>query len=383
MKNFFITLLCCLLFACAEKKGSERAELSQLTFSLDTIMIDSGEEILYLRDNLWVSDISKDGKYLFNYNRKDAVMEKIDLDQQKLVGKILFEKEGPDGVGDYISDISITADESVVMWYYGLTSIFNQQAKLVRNLNFGKITSGEVSESDTFLYSIYENSENPDRFLGFYLQWKDQNFFLLDVDVKNETYRKIELPELNKIKEFSVDLLFDGQWVGNFGADVRPEAFMDKIIITNNSFNEAYIYDMSIDSLIMRAFNSVLLGNKKSFLPPKQLDFESSQRWDVDRKLKEDINFGSIHWDAGNQRYLRLSYQEKFGEEMIENRGYKAIGAEVFLSVFDKDFNLLAESVVPQLNKRAAKHFVKDGQIWIFENIDDEMAFLRLEILDR
>lgn len=383
MKNFFITLLCCLLFACAEKKGSERAELSQLTFSLDTIMIDSGEEILYLRDNLWVSDISKDGKYLFNYNRKDAVMEKIDLDQQKLVGKILFEKEGPDGVGDYISDISITADESVVMWYYGLTSIFNQQAKLVRNLNFGKITSGEVSESDTFLYSIYENSENPDRFLGFYLQWKDQNYFLLDVDVKNETYRKIELPELNKIKEFSVDLLFDGQWVGNFGADVRPEAFMDKIIITNNSFNEAYIYDMSIDSLIMRAFNSVLLGNKKSYLPPKQLDFESSQRWDVDRKLKEDINFGSIHWDAGNQRYLRLSYKEKFGEEMIENRGYKAIGAEVFLSVFDKDLNLLAESVVPQLNKRAAKHFVKDGQIWIFENIDDEMAFLRLEILDR
>lgn len=383
MKNFFITLLCCLLFACAEKKGSEKAELSHLTFSLDTVLIDPGEDILYLRDNIWVSDISKDGKYLFNYNRKDAVMEKIDLDQHKLVGKILFEKEGPDGVGDYISDISVTADESVVMWYYGLTSIFNQQAKLVRNLNFGKITSGELSESDTFLYSIYENRENPDRFLGFYLQWKDQNYFLLDVDVKNETYKKIELPELNKIKEFSVDLLFDSQWVGNFGADVRPEAFMDKIIITNNSYNEAYIYDMSIDSLIMRAFNSVLLGNKKSYLPPKQLDFESSQRWDVDRKLKEDINFGSIHWDAGNQRYLRLSYKEKFGEEMIENRGYKAIGAEVFLSVFDKDLNLLAESVVPQLNKRAAKHFVKDGQIWIFENIDDEMAFLRLEILDR
>lgn len=380
MKNFFITLLCCLLFACAEKKGSEKAELSHLTFSLDTVLIDPGEDILYLRDNIWVSDISKDGKYLFNYNRKDAVMEKIDLDQHKLVGKILFEKEGPDGVGDYISDISVTADESVVMWYYGLTSIFNQQAKLVRNLNFGKITSGVLSESDTFLYSIYENRENPDRFLGFYLQWKDQNYFLLDVDVKNETYKKIELPELNKIKEFSVDLLFDSQWVGNFGADVRPEAFMDKIIITNNSYNEAYIYDMSIDSLIMRAFNSVLFGNKKSYLPPKQVDFESSQRWDVDIKLKEDINFGSIHWDAYNQRYLRLSYKEKFGEEMIENRGYQVIGAEVFLSVFDQEFNLIAESLVHQLSKRPAKHFVKDGQIWIFENIDDEMAFLKLTI---
>lgn len=376
-------MFCWLVFACGEKKSSEKAPVTQLTFSLDTIMIDSGEEILYLRDNLWVSDISKDAKYLFNYNRKDAVMEKIDLDQQKLVGKILFEKEGPDCVGDYISDISITADESVVMWYYGLTSIFNQQAKLVRNLNFGKITSGEVSESDTFLHSIYENRENPDRFLGFYLQWKDQNYFLLDVDVKNETNRKIELPELNKIKEFSVDLLFDGQWVGNFGADVRPEAFMDKIIITNNSYNEAYIYDMRIDSLIMRNFNSVLFGNKKSYLPPKEVDFESSQRWDVDRKLKEDINFGSIHWDAANQRYLRLSYKEKFGEEMIENRGYQVIGAEVFLSVFDQEFNLIAESLVPELSKRPAKHFVKDGQIWIFENIDDEMAFIKLEILDR
>lgn len=55
-------------------------------------------------------------------------------------------------------------------------------------------------------------------------------------------------------------------------------------------------------------------------------------------------------------------------------------GQKCFLSVFDKDFNLIAESLVPDLNKRPDKHFVKDSQIWIFENIDDEMGFIRLSV---
>jgi len=32
------------------------------------------------------------------------------------------------------------------------------------------------------------------------------------------------------------------------------------------------------------------------------------------------------------------------------------------------------------LDKRPNFHFVKDGKIWIFENIDDELAFVRLSI---
>jgi hypothetical protein len=41
---------------------------------------------------------------------------------------------------------------------------------------------------------------------------------------------------------------------------------------------------------------------------------------------------------------------------------------------------LIGESLVPILNKTPGKHFVKGGKIWIFENIDDEMGFIRLSV---
>jgi hypothetical protein len=58
----------------------------------------------------------------------------------------------------------------------------------------------------------------------------------------------------------------------------------------------------------------------------------------------------------------------------------KVKGAKVVLSVYDFDLNVLGESELPQWNKIPKFHFVKDGKIWVFENIDDEMSFVRLSV---
>lgn len=203
---------------------------------------------------------------------------------------------------------------------------------------------------------------------------------MLDVDTEKETFRKIELPELGKINEFAVDLVLEGNWVGNFGVSTSSLGNSDNILIMNNAFNEAYIFNTTLDSLFLNTWDGPLTGSKKTYLGPKEVEFHSSQHWEVSKKIDEDINYGSMLWDSENQRYFRLSFKQKFGEEKQESGAFKPVGAEVFLSVFDKDFNLIAESLVPDLNKRPDKHFVKDSQIWIFENIDDEMGFIRLSV---
>jgi hypothetical protein len=53
----------------------------------------------------------------------------------------------------------------------------------------------------------------------------------------------------------------------------------------------------------------------------------------------------------------------------------------VFISIFDEDLNLLTESPVTEQTAPPKKHFVKDGKIWIFENVEDELAFIRLGIM--
>lgn len=379
-----VALLAFSIWACSGKESQEQAgKYSELKFALDTVMIDPGEEILHIQDNLWVSDISKDSKYLFNYNRKDAVMEKIDLDKLILVEKIKFEKEGPDGLGNFISKFTVDAEEHFTVWSYGLSKVFDQNAKLVKDMKIEKILEGTFSTYDAQPLDFFKIPGDSNRLIGFYIKWDDKSYLIVDIDLKEENFSIIGLPELKRIQDFSTDLLYDGQWAGAMGTGAFSLANGEKILVSNNSFNEVYIYDSAEDSLYLKELEGPLLGIKKSYIPPKQVEVSSSQHWEVDKKQREDIYFGRILWDAKNQRYLRLSFKEKFGEEIIENRGYLANGAEVFLSVFDKDFNLLAESAVPQLNKKPGRHFVKNGQIWIFENIDDEMAFLRLQILDR
>jgi len=71
-----------------------------------------------------------------------------------------------------------------------------------------------------------------------------------------------------------------------------------------------------------------------------------------------------------------LRLEEKLPFERGRPNGIGA-GAGV-MKVLDKDLNMLGETLVPQLNKKPGKHFAKDGKIWIYENMNDEMGFIRL-----
>lgn len=54
--------------------------------------------------------------------------------------------------------------------------------------------------------------------------------------------------------------------------------------------------------------------------------------------------------------------------------------AEVFLTIFDENLEMLAESKIAGITMPPQKHFVKDGKIWMFVNVEDEIGFVRLAI---
>ena len=98
-------------------------------------------------------------------------------------------------------------------------------------------------------------------------------------------------------------------------------------------------------------------------------------------RYQQEINFLPPLWDEKNEVYYRFSYQEI---PTIKENGQ----LEIYLSVMDKEFNLIGESLISNLNMGAGKafdhrfplHFAKDGKIWIYENINDELAFVVLTI---
>lgn len=380
MKNILYLSICLLLFSCGGNKELKNETYSTISFTLDTVMVDSGDEFLYLRSGLFLSSTSLDEKYLYNYDRNENILEKIDLDNLILEKKIKFEKEGPNGNGSMISNFRINSDDDVMMWFYGLSSVFDQNAKLVRNLELEKIAEKELGSNSAYPIMLFENPNEENHVFGFYVKWEDNSYFLLDFDTKNKSYSKIDLPEYKNLLKYRVEILYNGNMGGSYGVGISPYTADNKIILANNCVNDAYIYDFAQDSLYYKSWDTPLLGSKKTYTPPAQVEGGSKQLSEIIRKMGEDISYGEFHWDEQTKQYFRLSEKKRFSEELDEYEEFISTGAEVYLSIFDRDFELVAETVVPELTKTPSKHFVKDGKIWLFENIDDELAFVRLSI---
>jgi len=143
-------------------------------------------------------------------------------------------------------------------------------------------------------------------------------------------------------------------------------------MLSNSISNTLTWYDSEIDSLYIKSYNIQLTANRKEKEYKKE--HETIEELEAEqRRLKQEINFMDPFWDEKRQLFYRFSY-----EELPPSPAGGGIKANVYLTVLDPELNQIGEARVSQLAKRQGRHFVKDGKIWIYENMDDEMAFVRL-----
>lgn len=82
-----------------------------------------------------------------------------------------------------------------------------------------------------------------------------------------------------------------------------------------------------------------------------------------------------------NNRYFRLSARRIFKEREAKGTLLPELQeTKVYLSVFDAEFNLTSEVLVPELTTEFVKYFSKDGKLWVFENLADELGFIVIDI---
>ena len=159
--------------------------------------------------------------------------------------------------------------------------------------------------------------------------------------------------------------------------EMEIEKFGAKVILSNQITGAMMWYDTGMDSLFMKSYRSQLTASDK--VKEYKLEHETEESFDAEYgRFHQEINFMPPFWDQKNQVFYRFSYQEI----PSESRNDEDVKSKIFLTVFDKDLSQLGESLVPRLNKKPAKHFAKDGKIWIYENINDEMGFVVLTVSD-
>lgn len=373
-------LLLLLAGSCASKEEKVQTVSDQIEVTLDTVMIDAREEFLYLQDQLYSSNLSADKDFLFNFNSQGHKVEKIDLNRLNLEQVIPFETEGPHGLSPRYPHFSILANQNLLFWDYHFYKIFDQNGLLVKDLELDKIADEYLGGTEYYPMSLFEDKTDPNRIVGLIIHWETVRYFFLDFDLEKRTFMKIDLPQLEKNSDYIVQILSEGRPAGGYGGSVYSIQSEDKILLSTKTFNEAHVFDLNTDSLYQKKWDTPLLGYKKAYLPTKSVEYSSGELKEIIRKSDEEISYGSLIWDGKNQRYFRFSYNKHFSESLSEYGNYVSTGAEVYLSIFDKELNLIAEAQIPELTQTPNFHFTKDGNIWIFENIDDELAFVKVEV---
>ena len=204
------------------------------------------------------------------------------------------------------------------------------------------------------------------RLYGLIQGYEDKKFVLGVLHLEEYETSRVELKSFDKMPEYSF-MHYIGKSTMHQTPKVGIEKFGRKVILSNEITSDLMWYDTAMDSLFMKSYTSQLTATQKEKTYKKEHETPEEYRVEYAR-YKQEVNFMPPFWDRDSQLFLRFSYFEN------ESR------TDVYLTAYDEELNQLGETLVPQLTKKPAKHFAKDGNIWIYENIADEMGFVRLKI---
>lgn len=381
MAKYFPLLVFLLIqIACTSEKQLENLSgRTSLDYALDTVLIDPGEELLFVGGRLSYSDLSPDGRYLYNFNQHDHSFEQIDLDEGKLLRKYPFEKEGPNGTGEFFRSFFLMDNDHLIITYPN-PGIFDLSGKKLKELSFQGVGKGadKIGDGETFLVSMALPNEE-DQYLGFIRNFEKKSTELMRVDLKEDLTKRMVIPEFEDLRKFQL-VYSDGKSFMMSGPQTYLIREGGKILVGSNLRNELYQYLPETDSLLVKTYQSQLTEDEKT--SPTANEFDSQGKFlEVTRKVREEISFSPPVWDKQNKVFYRFSHKEVLEEQDTESFQWPAAtSAEVFLTVFDENLDMLAETRIPDITMPPQKHFVKDGKIWLFVNVEDEMGFARLSM---
>jgi hypothetical protein len=219
---------------------------------------------------------------------------------------------------------------------------------------------------------IFDESKNQFYSLIFKTQEKSLLFgvFLLD----DFSIKKFYIESIIGLDKFIFELVSDYGSILNF-PEVDFVSVNSKVIVYNQNNSSLWWYDVELDSVFYKKYSSNITANSKNKEYILKHNSEESFNLELNRYL-EEINFMCPIWDENNEIFYRFSY------ELISSKenAVKFKKAKVYLTAYDKYLNQIGETIIPDLIKKPEKHFAKDGKIWIYENINDELAFVRLSI---
>ncbi|MFC0261889.1 DUF4221 family protein [Fontibacter flavus] len=377
MKYFtYLTIL--FISVSCQTKLNKQANFNNL-YSVDTVIIDSKESLLDLESNIFKSDLNERKSSIFLFNKFKHLIDEVDLDNLEFVNNYPFDSDGPDGTGEYVNDIYEISDSLFFIKSFNRSALFHKNGTLIYKINwtnsidsnglkFGKIPQKEIAVGLNDL-----------KVFGLSFENKNREVFLDILSVKDNSVERFDIDSEKSYHNFVLEI-DDPQNYTFMDPIVYLTSENDQIIISHQYSSEIFIFNGEGEYLKTLKCEPSMTPNRASDLKGKS--FHTIEQIEEEyQKLLEQVTFAPPVWDGVNKRYFRLSATRIFKEGEAKGTLHSELQEiKVYLSVFDSDFNLTSEVLVPELTTEFVKYFSKDGKLWVFENLADELGFIVIDI---
>jgi hypothetical protein len=366
---YFLSLI--ILASCGGKGNSEKSEsgniLENLTYSVDTVVVDAGDDFLNVGYGLGSFDLTPDQDQLLFFEREPLRLVTIDLNELKVLGKVNFEKEGPNSVGSFISELAVGSLQEIFIQGFNSQGKFNTQGTLTEDLKiFPEGIAAELANDFPKLYSreVFDFETNKIYTQPFIENSK--NHKVLIIDPTTVSFKEIPIPKMKIIRDFS------GTYVTKAGGGVStyyfgPMNYMEiengQLLISGAPMSGFYRMDTKTENLEFIDIQHKTVPNEWKITVVNEPADEAVYQEDR-RKVNEQLNFMDIKWDNARKMYLRFGQKTFLGEERGDPATY-----ELYLFAYDKDFNVLGETKIDGLESTPSSYFCKDGKLYSYVNV--------------
>lgn len=376
MRVFVFLLSVSLLIGCGSGDHRGRTGEIRLDISVDTVIVDGGEQLVFPNLAASRSFFTDNKRFLFNFNDFNHTVEKIDLEKLELAAKYPFEKEGPNGTGEYV-DYLVSLDSGKLLiqtsnqagifdWEGNKLAEFDPLLEGASLMHVDRKTFQPVKVVGDQIYGlIVDNAANSSE-LGYFNGSRDD-------------FSYIPLAKEFRHGDFNLEHRA-GNSRRRYAAGFVMQAYGEnKLVVGSTVSSSLFIFDPETRKSVKKEYNLSLTANEKKGVYRLATEDEGAfQRAYV--ALYEEVSFGPLMWDIENERYFRFFYEYSYPDELPPGGFPRPVSTVVYLMVLDKELNLLHETSLPQLDHVPYFSFAKDDKIWIFVNLEDELGFVRLNI---
>jgi hypothetical protein len=376
MKRLLTIFVLALLTACGGKESDSTDQkniLENLTFSVDTVVIDSGDDIFVIPYGLGGIGFTQNKARLWYFENDPLQLVQVDLNELKLIGKTEFQKEGPNGIGPYISDFQIGPTNELAIQSYISYAKFNTSGELTENLKV--IPEGIDSELANDYQKLYQRAFYDFEKKRIYTQpykegTADKQLFIIDPQSKK--VKAVPIPKMKSVSDFSRTHVEESDGNGMiyfFAAFDYIEKENGQLLISAAPMSGFYRMDPKTDSVEFVDIQHLTVPNKWNITLMEAYNDASAFEED-ERKVNEQLNYMAIKWDETREMYLRLGKKTYLAENRADPSTY-----EIYLFAYDKDFKVLGETKIEGLEEVPSSYFWKDGKLWSYVNVEDELGF--------